>query len=140
MLIFAGIIFGQNNANINVSISNIELNGTLVFVGLYDNDSSFKIKSGVVDSLIFVPDSETVEVPFNSIPFGNYAIAIFQDINNNGILDRKKFNIPLEPVGISNYPINKSKLPPTFKKAKFSLSGDTLISIPLMFEKKYPDK
>ncbi len=134
MLMFAGLIFGQNIANINVSISNINLNGSKVFIGLYNNDSSFKLKSGAVDSLIFVPDAKTVEVSFNNIPFGTYAIAVFQDINSNGILDSKKFNIPSEPVGISNYPINKSKLPPTFKKAKFTLSGDTLISIPLIFE------
>ncbi len=131
---FAGLIFGQNIANINVSISNINLNGSKVFIGLYNNDSSFKLKSGAVDSLIFVSDAETADVSFNNIPFGSYAIALFQDINNNGVLDSKKFNIPLEPFGISNYPINKSKLPPTFKKAKFSLSGDTLLSIPLIFE------
>ena len=137
---FAGLIFGQNIANINVSISNIDLNGSKVFIGLYNNDSSFKLKSGAVDSLIFVPDAETADVSFNNIPFGTYAIAVFQDINSNGILDSKKFNIPEEPFGISNYPINKSKLPPTFKKAKFILSGDFLISIPLIFKDKYPDK
>lgn len=140
MLLFAGFIFGQNFATINVNVSNIELNSSKIFIGLYDNETNFKLKSGAVDSVIIVPDAETIKVSLKNIPFGNYAIAAFQDINNNGMLDNREFNIPQEPVGISNYPIQKSKLPPTFKKAQFRLSGDTLILIPLILKKKNPDK
>ncbi len=136
MLLFAVFIFGQPTAIITVSVSNIELNGSRIFVGLYDNESSFKLKSGAVDSVIIVPKEENLEVSLKNIFWGNYAVAVFQDINNNGVLDSKTLNIPVEPVGISNYPANGSATPPSFKKAQFQLRGDTLISIPLVLIKK----
>lgn len=138
ILVFAGLIFGQDTATLTISILNIELNNSRIFVGLYDNEATFKLKSGAVDSLILIPDKETIEVSMEDIPFGNYAVAIFQDINDNGRLDAREFKIPIEPVGISNYTVNKSSLPPTFKKAQFSISGDTLVSIQLMLNIKKP--
>ncbi len=126
-----GFVFGQNIANLTVSISNITLTDGKIYVGVYDNEVSFKQKSGAVDSLIIIPTNETTKVQFNNIPTGDYAIAVFQDLNKNGKIDLGKFKIPTEPVGISNYSIGKSKLPPTFKKAQFTFCGDTLIFIPL---------
>ncbi len=140
MLIFASFIFGQNTANLTISISNIELDSSKIFIGLYDNEADFKLKSGAVDSIILIPDKETIEVSLKNIPFGNYAVAVFQDINNNNKLDKRGFKIPIEPVGISNYASSKSSLPPTFKKAQFNLSEDTLIFIPLMLNKRNPAK
>lgn len=135
MLLFAGFIFGQNTATITVNISNIEMDGSRVFVGLYDDETCFKLKSSAVDSVIVIPKAETVEVPLNDIPFGSYAIAVFQDMNNNGKLDSRGFNIPKEPVGISNYTVERTSLPPMFKKAQFRLGADTVIMIPLISRK-----
>lgn len=140
LVITTNITIGQNTASIEVNILNIELNNSKIFVGLYDNDISFKQKINAVDSAKINPEKETVKITFTNIPLGNYAIAVFHDVNNNGKLDYRKFNIPLEPIGISNYPPTKSSLPPTFKKAQFRLNGDTLITIPLISEKKNPDK
>ena len=126
-----GFVFGQNTANLTVSISNIELDSSKVFVGLYNSQISFKQKARAIDSLIIIPTNENTKVQFNNIPTGYYAIAVFQDTNNNGEIDLGKLKIPTEPVGIFNYTANKSKLPPTFKKSKFTFYGDTLIFIPL---------
>ena len=128
---FVSFIFGQNTANVTVNISNIDLSGGKVFIGLYNNEATFKLKSGAVDSIIFIPDKEITRVVFSNIPIGNYAVAAFQDINNNNKLDSREFKIPKEPVGISNYPINKSKLPPIFKKAQFIIITDTLVFVTL---------
>lgn len=35
---------------------------------------------------------------------GKYSLRVFQDINNNGVLDKSPSNIPLEPVGFSGNP------------------------------------
>ncbi len=133
ILIFSILAIGQNTATITVSISNIEPNNSEIFIGLYDNEIAFKKKLGALDSLVITPKADTQEVSFKNIMEGDYAIAIFQDINNNGKLDVGKFKIPTEPVGISNYNPKKSKLPPTFNKAKFTTIGDTLILIRMIY-------
>ena len=139
LVFISGFILSQNITDLTVNISNIELNRGDIFIGLYDNETNFKLKSGAVDSVIFNPKNTISKIVFENIHIGNYAIAVFQDINNNGKLDVREFKIPTEPVGISNYSLSKSKLPPTFKKAQFTLNGDTLIQIgmvPLDVEQK----
>lgn len=139
-ILISSILCGQNFATIKVKISDIELNGSRIFVGLYDNELSYKQKTNAVDSIIFIPKKETTEIYFNHIPVGVYAIALFQDLNYNGKLDTKELKIPIEPIGISNYDANKPLLPPKFKKAHFTLIGDTMVMIPLISEKKDPEK
>ena len=140
MLIFAGFIFGQNTANLTINISNIQLDSSKIFIGLYDNEADFKLKSNAIDSIVLIPEKEITEVSLKNIPFGIYAVAIFQDLNNNGKLDSKEFKIPVEPVGISNYTSSSSSLLPTFKKAQFNLIEDALIFIPLMLNKRNTTK
>jgi hypothetical protein len=36
-----GFVFGQNTANLTVSIVNTEVTNSKLFVGLYDNEASF---------------------------------------------------------------------------------------------------
>ncbi|MFK5856086.1 MAG: DUF2141 domain-containing protein [Bacteroidota bacterium] len=133
-LLVAHLGFSQITANLTVSISNIEVDGTKIYAGLYANINDFKKKSNAIDSVIMIPKTKTVEVLFKNVPGGYYAFAVFQDLNSNGKLDTKEFGIPIEPVGISNYSSTKITLPPTFKKAKFYLSGDTLISVLLLIK------
>ena len=83
MILIAGASFGQNMSTLTISVSNIEVVGSKIFVALYDNEYSFNKKSGTVDSLRIIPKTKTAEVKFKNITPGNYAVAIFQDINNN---------------------------------------------------------
>ena len=121
----------QNNS-LTINISNIQNHNSSLFIGIYDNKINFKSKTDALDSLIVIPKENTKKVKFTNLPKGEYAIAIFQDINNNGKLDSGKFNIPNEPVGISNYGTKKVISPPTFNKAKIKINGDTIVSIPLI--------
>jgi len=132
-MLTASISNGQNTYSIVVSISNIQLNDSKIFVGLYDNELDFKTKTNAIDSLITIPKEKTTEVIFYNISPGTYAIAVFQDINNNGKLDTKGFNLPNEPVGISNLNDDKRLGIPAYNKAKIKINGDTIVSIPLIF-------
>ncbi len=133
LLLFTGAyIFAQKTANITVNILNIETTNSKLYIGLYNSEKSFKLRLGALDSVIAIPNSNSFNTVLRNIPYGNYAIAVFQDINKNNKLDTKKFKIPTEPVGISNYNANKITVPPTFKKASFYLSSDTIISIRLI--------
>ena len=58
---------------------------------------------------------------FESLPFGKYALAIFQDLNENGKLDKNLWGIPTEPYGFSNNPKAKWKKP-TYEEAAFPIN------------------
>jgi len=46
--------------------------------------------------------SDAVRFTFTEVPPGTYAVAVFQDLNGNGRLDRTPLGLPLEPYGFSN--------------------------------------
>ncbi len=52
-------------------------------------------------------------------------VNIYQDANQNGELDNRLFNIPKEPVGISNW--NGSGVPDSFEKLKLTVDNMTHI-------------
>jgi len=71
----------------------------------------------------------TVELRIRNVEPGEYAIAVFQDLNGNGRIDRPFF-IPTEPFGFSNDTGRGS--PPRFEAAKVSVrEPTTTVVIPL---------
>lgn len=125
----------QSLHTLSIEVSNIQNTETRIFLGLYDTEASFKTKSMAIDSVVFIPKTNVSDIFINNIPDGEYAIAIFQDINNNGKLDMGILKIPKEPIGISNFGEKNKVGIPTFNKAKIKINGDTTISIPLIFKK-----
>ncbi|OIN58763.1 hypothetical protein BLX24_13495 [Arsenicibacter rosenii] len=72
-----------------------------------------------------------IQVSFDVEP-GEYAVAVYHDVNDNGKLDKKLFGIPKEPYGFSNNyrPLVSA---PSFKDCRISVgTGDTAISIKLL--------
>lgn len=68
--------------------------------------------------------NKTAVIIFKNIPYGTYAVSLFQDENNNGEIDRAAIGFPIEPYGISG---NKNTIgPPSFKDGKFVLKSSNL--------------
>lgn len=65
-----------------------------------------------------------VKVP--NVPFGTYAIASYQDVNNNGKMD-KRLGIPTEPFGFSNGARPTIMGAPSFDKAKFEFTSESQV-------------
>lgn len=57
-----------------------------------------------------------------ALPPGEYALSVFQDVNDDGKLARNFIGIPKEPAGLSNN-LRPKFGPPRFKDAKFTV-GD----------------
>ena len=71
----------------------------------------------------------TVELRIQGVQPGDYAVAVFQDLNGNGRIDRPFF-IPTEPYGFSNG-VGRG-VPPRFEAAKVSVrEPTTTVVIPL---------
>jgi len=60
-----------------------------------------------------------------AVPYGEYAISLYHDENNNALLDRNLANIPREPYGFSNDAKPLLGMP-AFERARFVLDKEVL--------------
>ena len=66
---------------------------------------------------------------FSDVPPGLYAVAAFEDLNGNGVLDRSQNGLPLEPYGFSNNAGRRAA--PRFEQAAVSVDRDVSIVVHL---------
>jgi uncharacterized protein (DUF2141 family) len=86
-------------ATVYVDATGVQVSGGLVFAGL--------CTGGLEDQSCTFGQSAPSRTPslrfvFPQVPPGTYAVAVFQDVNGNGRLDRTPLGLPLEPYGFSN--------------------------------------
>ncbi len=89
--------FGQQT--LGVQISNVRKNSGKIVVEIYNTESSW-LKSPFRKTVL--PTNEAIKTASFDVPPGKYAISVYQDVNENGELDRTFVGIPKEPVGFGN--------------------------------------
>jgi len=139
IIIITPFVQSQDRCNVKFKITDITITDSPVFIAVYDNEDGFNNKKKPIASTKVIAKKEFVEFNVSELEKGEYAVAIFQDINENGKLDSGMLKIPKEPFGISNYTSGLMFGAPTFNKAKIKINGDTTVSIPLISFIK-PDK
>jgi uncharacterized protein (DUF2141 family) len=95
-------------------------------LAVYDNENSF----GTPEKAVFLK-TFFAKNPFREsfeLKSGEYAFAVFQDLNENGKLDKNWVGIPTEPYGFSNDPVIRFG-PPSFKDCLIKLSKESKINI-----------
>lgn len=119
----------QDSAVLSVEVLNIEeiKGGILIAVygssGDYMNpDKAFKMDRVEV---------KTSTADWNcTLPEGNYAIAVFHDVDDNFKLNTSRIGLPKEPYGFSNN-VKGTFGPPSFEDSRVNLYNDKIISIKL---------
>lgn len=120
-----GSLYAENIIT-SVEINNVIINGGSVYVSVYSNAEDLKNESAFI-SFILKPTNTTL-IHSLELPEGEYSVSVFQDSNNNGILDENSFGIPTERVGITNY--NLRGAPGNFNKRKVAVNiNSTKITI-----------
>jgi len=109
-------------SDLTINVTNLKKNKGFLMVALYNHESKF-LKIFDTTKRKKVTQREAVLV-FEELPFGTYAVSIFQDINGNNSLDTNFLGIPNEPYGFSNNPSTIFG-PPKFKKAAFKIDSST---------------
>ena len=66
-----------------------------------------------------------VEVVFTDIPYGEYSIRLFHDVNGNKVLDTNIFGVPKEPYGYSNN-ARAALSAPRWETAMFKLDSENI--------------
>lgn len=114
---------------LKITVNNIQPGQGSVVVEIYDNENDFFKKH--FTSKNEKADKESMDFHFE-LPEGAYAVAVYQDLNDNKLLDRGWgiFHIPKEPAGLSNNYRPKFSTP-DFNDCKFNVAQQTDISIEL---------
>ena len=89
--------FGQQT--LNIKISNIKKNTGTVVVEIYDSKTSW-LKTPY--QKMELSSSQISQTASFKVPYGKYAITIYQDLNSNGEADMNFLGIPKELVGFGN--------------------------------------
>jgi len=120
-MILVGLILSVQSyaAELSIEVTDIEKLKGNIHIGLFIESGDFPKSAGQWQGKIISADQVTITATFTDIPAGDYAIAVFQDLNNNQALDTNFFGIPKEPYGFSGG--NRTMGAPDFSEAKFSL-------------------
>lgn len=104
--------FTGTEQTIDVNVTGIRNKNGNIILNIYDNAESFKREVPEYSQTISklrVNDS-TLQIKINDLPHGTYGIALIDDENKNGKLDRRLL-IPIEGFGFSNYKFTGRKKP-----------------------------
>jgi uncharacterized protein (DUF2141 family) len=86
---------------LKISLSNIKETGK-IYAAVYSEGDNFPDPKFLVKKTMGEVLNGKCELHFEGLPFGTYAIAVYQDVNGNGKLDKGMFGIPEEPFAFSN--------------------------------------
>ncbi len=104
----------------SLRISGIQADGGPVRVAIFNSATAFPDHEQADQKLSFVsPHATAAQAPVEDLPATPFAVAVYQDLNNDGRLNRGMFGIPAEPYGFSNGAMG-SMGPPSFEAAAVS--------------------
>jgi hypothetical protein len=96
---------------LSLNIENLASANAPVIVGLYGTKNEFPEPDKQLKEYRFTPKSKTLKAVISDQPFGRYAIAIYQDVNSDGKIDKNVLGIPTEGYAFSNNIKPKVKAP-----------------------------
>ncbi len=116
---------------LHITVTNLEKTGT-IYIAIYDKPANFGNPHKAMRRLITQPDKSSITATADNLPPGDYAVAVYQDLNDNKKIDKNILGIPTEPFAFSNN-VRPVVSAPTFKQCKVSLGKpEQAISIKLM--------
>lgn len=106
---------------LTVKVTSIQTRGKTLYLGLYRAGDQFPEFSKFWKNAKVNADGTEEVIEFD-VPYGEYAIAVIQDLNGNGKLDTNFFGYPSEPFAFSRgfKPVLSG---PDFEDCKFNYSS-----------------
>ncbi len=108
----------QNEPALTVHVSKVKDMKGFMMIAVYDSADKFLTKELVVGAKVEVAD-KVVTHRFEGLPYGNYAISVYHDVDSDGTLATNFMGIPKEPYGFSNDGVNMLGVP-SFKRSVFA--------------------
>jgi len=113
--------------NLRVIATNVKSDQGTLYVWVYDRKDDWLSDRVRTQKPLKVAgnrtgDRMTVDL---LLPDGEYALSVFQDVNDDGKLERNFIGIPKEPAGLSNN-LRPKFGPPKYRDATFKVSVGTV--------------
>jgi uncharacterized protein (DUF2141 family) len=123
--------FNIPDARLSVKVPNLKNTEAPIYMAIYKNNEDFLDTQKMFTGTMVRPMGDKEATLQMQLPKGEYAVAIFQDINGNGELDTNILGIPKEPYGFSkNFkPVFSA---PKFKECSITVNSNTEINIKLI--------
>ena len=121
--------FAAHAADLVIHVDNVKSTSGQVMVALYDNADAF-LKYPVRAEKAKADKAGTTLV-FHDVAPGDYGFAVFQDINDNGRMDKNLLGIPTEPIAFSNNAQGRMG-PPDFAAVRLAVPAaglDTTVTL-----------
>jgi uncharacterized protein (DUF2141 family) len=128
LILYLLIAGNANVSDLNLVIKGVDDIKGSMYIAVFDNAESFPDFGKQLVQKVLPVDAKTLNYTFKDLPHNDYAVAIFHDINNNGVLDKNALGIPVEPYGFSRNARARFSAPP-FKEAKIELKRNQAIEI-----------
>ncbi|MEO1262441.1 MAG: DUF2141 domain-containing protein [Bacteroidota bacterium] len=113
---------GKSETRINIVFENIQFAKGVIQLALYDSEDSFLDDKNAAAFYSFkVSEKGEMEAALENVALGEYAIAVFHDVNENNKLETNFLGIPTEPYCFSGEGHSKWR-PPYYKDAKFAVA------------------
>ncbi len=108
------------NPNAQLVVAGVRVGNGLVRFAIFNEARGFPDANFAARTLTV--ESNQSEVTTELAESGRIAVAVYQDINNDGTLNVNRFGIPTEPFAFSNNAMG-TRGPPTFDAAAVDLNG-----------------
>jgi len=117
-----------------IELRNIDVTEGCLRLAVYRNAMNFlKDEGNVLGKIITVKELKEEQITLSNLDFGDYALAAYHDINNNGRLDTNLLGIPTEPYAFSNN-VKAKWRNPRFEEACFAFNRSRQV-MPLVFKR-----
>jgi uncharacterized protein (DUF2141 family) len=120
---------------LTVKVEHLRNSKGVLQVTLYNKEGTIpdeKYRKYYKKGVTVIGKNDSAEVSFSDLPEGTYAVNILHDENENGKID-KKFILPKEGIGFSNYASIGLSNRPNFSKASFKLETDKEITVKVIY-------
>ncbi len=125
LCILGCLSFLPSTGTLQVKVEYLQNANAPIRLALYDHEQNFLQEGKSVKGVVLqvaAPSKSTIHRE-TKLPFGSYALAVYQDLNGDGQLNKNKLGIPTEPYGFSNNVKSKWRSP-KFAEAAFAFQRD----------------
>lgn len=113
--------------SLQVQITGVRCCDAAVRVGVYRTAADWLKEGRVFKARLLMVSGTQSELTLYGLPAGTYALAAFQDDNDNGRLDRWFGLLPREPVAFSN--VAGRRLPPEFAESGVRVPSEATVTV-----------
>ena len=114
--------------DLTVTVTNIQNAKGKISFGLFRKQDSFPIKGKQLKGVFIETTKSKTKYTFQNLEKDDYAVAVYHDENNNGILDKNLVGAPTEAYGFSRNARGMFSAP-SFDEAKIELKDNKSIEI-----------